>query len=209
MYIIQITRINFKNRPDDQTVTYAKRVPEWLSQWTARNNYAPLLCLDLEEGLREQQANVIDQFWADMNSAVPELCKRTKAEHMADFSFDYTIHNGAPGLKTVYHGCGNFEYSPLPHCNDVKSVHDKSDKKTVRRRLINVVAKAFPDGNLVEQFINHGYTLKTLCDEAGQEDVDDLFAALAAEFDVGASCMIYMDLDHLIMYIEDYHKAPV
>jgi hypothetical protein len=92
MYLLQIKAVNFRSRPDEQTVTYTKRIPDWLSQWTVANNFHPYLMegrepADLEQAMRL----VVARFLEMLNSALPELVKRDPRSHAADFTFSYKV----------------------------------------------------------------------------------------------------------------------
>lgn len=109
MYLFQLTRISLRSRPDVQTVTYAQRVPEWLSQWTVANNFGPVLMDGREASDIDYFASVVvNRFLANMRHAVPELMKRGAADHAADFVFDFNVSVINLGVEAKYVACGSF-----------------------------------------------------------------------------------------------------
>lgn len=206
MIIVQLTRIKFRNRPDVQTVTYTKRIPEWMAQWTVGNNFPPALSAGNDTQAIERQW--ADLFWSHMQSALPELCKRGKLDHLADFEFRFTQQVCEPDKLARYVGSGSFIGSdpfggdgepdePAPEAPKTES----KTEANIRSRILSLVRKHFPDGNLYEQFRHHKYSLKALCDEQGMDDVTNLLSDFAAVFEVGGSEVLDMDLDQMVEYI--------
>jgi hypothetical protein len=109
MYLLTLTQIRFRPRDDVQTVTYQRRIPDWLSQWTVANNYAPYLMADNYEPDRQVvRALVVNKFLTNMRSAVGELMIRSDVDHLDDFEFKYNLHRVAVGEESTYVCCGSF-----------------------------------------------------------------------------------------------------
>ncbi len=109
MYLLILKRIEFRQRDDLQTVAYAKAVPNWLSQWTVANNYAPYLMhgRDAEDRIPTCEL-IVNDLLDSLDSALPEHFKRTRLSHAGDFTFSYNLYVAEVGKPSRYVGVGSF-----------------------------------------------------------------------------------------------------
>lgn len=166
MIIVQLQAIKFRSRPDVQTVTYARRVPEWMTQWTVAANYAPALSEGRDISAIEEQ--FADSFWRDMNNAVPELCKRDKLDILEDFEFKYVLYEAQPGQIARFAGSGSFLGNDAFVAGDEKERAEQYTK--MRPRLVDAMQAALPDDclSLVDRY-RETWSPDMIFDELGEE----------------------------------------
>ncbi len=113
LLMVTLKSIDYVERPDVHTISYAKRVKEWLSQWTVAANYTPIVTAlvgDIAQNAIVSAA--VDQFvaqhigWLRSGNVLSELTQEDRDYHN-DFRFVYEIYVAESGEPMKYNGRGS------------------------------------------------------------------------------------------------------
>lgn len=114
LIMVVLKSIDYVERPDVHTISYAKRVKEWLAQWTVAANYTPIITAAVGGNIAQNVivAAAVDQFvaqhigWLHSGNVLSELTQADRDYHN-DFRFNYEVYVANSGEPMQYNGRGS------------------------------------------------------------------------------------------------------